>query len=257
MTDLTSFTDLNVSHLRGNKRPPDALRPITITPDYVPSANGSVLIECGDTRVICAASVEDRLPRWMMQEKNRTGWITAEYSMLPYAGGDRKMRESTQGKVGGRTQEIQRLIGRSLRTVVDLKKLGDRTIWIDCDVIQADGGTRTASITGGYLALYMALHHLVHRKVLKNVPLSAKVAAISVGLVDAVPLLDLDYTEDFSADVDFNVVMTDNGEFIELQGTAEEKPFSRSQLDQMLVMAEKGCRELHALQETIIEKIKG
>ncbi len=255
MTELTSFNDLNMSHLRAAKRSADALRPVLITPDYVPSTEGSILIEFGNTRVICVASIEEKLPRWMMQEKNRTGWITAEYSLLPYAGGSRKMRESTQGKIAGRTHEIQRLIGRSLRAVIDLEKLGDRTVWIDCDVIQADGGTRTASVTGGYLALYMALHRLVKRKVLKKMPLSKKVSAISVGIVDGKPLLDLDYSEDFAAEVDFNVVMTDSSEFIELQGTAEEKPFSRDMLNQMLTLAEKGCRELHTLQDSIIKQI--
>jgi ribonuclease PH len=255
MTELNSFKELNVAHVRSGKRKADELRTVNISLDYIPSAEGSVLIECGSTRVICVASVEDRLPRWMMQEPEKTGWITAEYSLMPYAGGARKMRESTQGKVGGRTHEIQRLIGRSLRSVVNLKMLGDRTLWIDCDVIQADGGTRTASITGGYIALYAALHRLVKRKVLKKMPMSKKVSAISVGIVQGQPLLDLDYTEDFSAAVDFNVVMTDSGEFIETQGTAEEQPFSRAQLEEMLSLAEKGCRELHALQESVIKQL--
>lgn len=174
---------------------------------------------------------------------------------MPYAGGGRKMRESTQGKVGGRTHEIQRLIGRSLRSAVNLKKLGDRTIWIDCDVIQADGGTRTASITGGFIALYAALHRLVKRKVFRKMPILRNVSAISVGIVQEQVLLDLDYTEDFAAAVDFNIVMTDKGEYIETQGTAEERPYTRAQLDEMLALGEKGCRELFALQNSIIEKL--
>lgn len=255
MPELNSFKDLNVSHVRSGKRAADELRNVRIELDYIPSADGSVLIECGNTRVICVASVEDRLPRWMMQDPNKTGWITAEYSLMPYAGGGRKMRESTQGKVGGRTHEIQRLIGRSLRSAVNLKQLGERTIWIDCDVIQADGGTRTASITGGFIALYAALHRLVKRKVLRNLPIQRNVSAISVGIVQGQALLDLDYTEDFAAAVDFNIVMTDKGEFIETQGTAEEKPYTRDQLDEMLALGEKGCRELFALQNSIIAQL--
>jgi len=255
MTELNSFNDLNVTHVRSGKRTADELRNVRIELDYIPSADGSVLIECGNTRVICVASVEDRLPRWMMQDPNKTGWITAEYSLMPYAGGGRKMRESTQGKVGGRTHEIQRLIGRSLRSAVNLKQLGDRTIWIDCDVIQADGGTRTASITGGFIALYAALHRLVKRKVIRKMPILRNVSAISVGIVQKQVLLDLDYTEDFAAAVDFNVVMTDKGEYIETQGTAEEHPYTREQLDQMLAVAEKGCRELFDLQNATIAQL--
>jgi ribonuclease PH len=255
MTELNSFNELNISHVRSGKRAVDELRPVHIALDYIPSADGSVLIECGNTRVICVASVEDRLPRWMMQEPQKTGWITAEYSLMPYAGGGRRMRESTQGKVGGRTHEIQRLIGRSLRSAVNLKQLGDRTIWIDCDVIQADGGTRTASITGGFIALYAAVHRLVKRKVLRKLPVLRNVSAISVGIVHGQALLDLDYSEDFAAAVDFNVVMTDKGEYIETQGTAEEQPYSRAQLDAMLALAEKGCRELYVLQNSIIAQL--
>ncbi len=252
MTELNNLKDLNVTLIRSGNRKADELREIKITPDFIPKADGSVLVEFGSTRVICAASVEEKIPRWMMNEKNKTGWITAEYSMTPYAGGQRKMRESTTGKVGGRTQEIQRLIGRSLRSVVALKHLGQRTIWIDCDVIQADGGTRTASITGGYIALYFALQKLVKEEKIKKIPMKRKVAAISVGVVGNEILLDLDYPEDLTAAVDFNVVMTDHGEFIEVQGTAEEKPFSRKQLDQMLILAEKGCKELFKLQDEAV-----
>ena len=190
----------------------------------------------------------------MQQNIRKQGWITAEYSLLPYAGGPRKMRESTAGRVGGRTQEIQRLIGRSFRSIVDLKALGERTIWIDCDVIEADGGTRTASVTGGYVALYVALRRLVKKRVIDRMPLKRRVSAISVGIVDKMPLLDLDYNEDAAADVDFNVVMTDAGEFVEVQGTAEERPFTHEQLSQMLALAEKGCRKLFALQEEALDK---
>ena len=253
MTELNSLKELNVTLIRSENRKADELRKIKITPNYIPQAAGSVLVEFGKTRVICAASVEEKIPRWMMNEKNKTGWITAEYSMTPYAGGKRKMRESTMGKIGGRTQEIQRLIGRSLRSVVTLKYLGLRTIWIDCDVIQADGGTRTASITGGYIALYLALQKFVDDGKIKRIPMKRKVSAISVGVVGDEILLDLDYPEDFAAAVDFNVVMTDTGEFIEVQGTAEERPFSRKQLDKMLKLAEKGCKELFKLQEEAVK----
>lgn len=244
MKELHSLEELSQVHLRSEGRAPDALRAVRITLDYVPSAPGSALIECGRTRVICVASVEEKLPRWMLQEKERTGWVTAEYSLLPYAGGERKMREATAGKVTGRTQEIQRLISRALRTAVDLKHLGERTVWIDCDVIEADGGTRTAAVTGGYLALYSALHRLVQQKKLKKLPIVRQVAAVSVGMVNQHALLDLDYAEDSAAEVDLNVVMTGDGEFVELQGTAEERPFSQEQLATMLALATRGCREL-------------
>lgn len=244
MKQLHSLEELSVAHVRSEGRAADQLRTVRITLDYVPSTPGSVLIECGRTRVICVASVEEKLPRWMQQEKERTGWVTAEYSLLPYAGGERKIREATAGKVTGRTQEIQRLIGRALRTAVDLKQLGERTLWIDCDVIEADGGTRTAAVTGGYLALYSALYRLLQQKKLKKLPIVRQVAAVSVGIVNQQALLDLDYAEDSAADVDLNVVMTGDGEFVELQGTAEERPFSQEQLATMLALATRGCREL-------------
>ncbi len=254
MTEHNSFKELDKLTLRAGGRKPDQLRAVTITPDYIPSALGSVLIECGRTRVICVASLEQKLPRWMMDEKERTGWVTAEYSLLPYAGGGRKMREATAGKVTGRTQEIQRLIGRALRAAVTLKDVGDNTIWIDCDVIEADGGTRTAAVTGGYLALHLALQRLVQRRILRKSPLLRRVAAVSVGMVGDRALLDLDYSEDSSAAVDFNVVMTDSGAFVEMQGTAEEQPFAPAQLAAMLELAQKGCAELFAIQDTIIRE---
>lgn len=254
MAELKSFEDLSSIIVRSENRKPDTLRSVTLTADYVGNAPASVLIECGRTRVICAASIQNKIPRWMMSEKDRTGWLTAEYRLLPYAGTDRKARESALGKIGGRTHEIQRLIGRSLRGAVDLKKLGERTIWIDCDVIEADGGTRTASITGGYIALAQAIDVLMKNKTIKENPLIHGISAVSVGIVDNTPVLDLDYREDFSAEVDLNVVMTHSGEFIEVQGTAEGAPFSRTQLDDMLALAEKGCSELRDIQSTLLPK---
>jgi ribonuclease PH len=258
MSEYTSFRDIDIElpFVRSDGRAFDGLRPATMTLDYIPSALGSVLIECGHTRVICVASVEDRLPRWMMQEQDRTGWVTAEYSLLPYAGGGRKMREATAGKLSGRTQEIQRLIGRALRAAVDLKKLGERTVWVDCDVIEADGGTRTASVTGGFVALYTALHRLARKNVIKHMPITRRVAAVSVGIVENCPVLDLNYEEDFAASTDFNIVMTDGGEFVEVQGTAEEAPFSPPQLQDLLALGEQGCRELLALQAEVLNGLE-
>lgn len=247
-----AFKELDKLGLRADGRKPDQLRTVRITPDYIPSALGSVLIECGRTRVICVASVENRLPRWMLDEQERTGWVTAEYSLLPYAGGDRKMREATAGKLSGRTQEIQRLIGRALRSAVDLQALGERTVWVDCDVIEADGGTRTAAVTGGYLALHLALRRLHQRRELKQLPLPRRVAAVSVGIVNGVALLDLDFSEDRTAAVDFNVVMTDADEFVEVQGTAEGQPFSGEQFAAMLALARAGCRQLLARQHDVL-----
>ncbi len=253
MTQIKNLKDLEIDIARNDGRQKNQLREIKITPNYIKNATGSVLIEAGNTRVVCVVSIENKIPRWMMQQGLRKqGWITAEYNMLPYAGGQRKMRESTMGKVSGRTQEIQRLIGRSFRAVVDLKALGERTIWIDCDVLEADGGTRTASITGAYVALSLAIKKLQKKNMIKGNPLKQQVSAISVGIVDGKALLDLDYSEDFAAEVDFNVVMTDSGEFIEVQGTAEEKPFTGDQLSQMLKLAEKGCKEIFELQKSVI-----
>ncbi len=236
-------------YIRSDGRKPDALRPLTFKKDFAPAATGSVLIHMGRTTVLCAASVQESVPRWMQAQKVSGGWITAEYSMLPYASAPRSMRESTSGRVGGRTQEIQRLIGRSLRAIVDLEALGARTIWVDCDVIQADGGTRTASITGAYVALRLAVNELIRRKLLETDPVREAVAAVSVGWVGGTPLLDLCYEEDAAADVDMNVVMTASGKFVEVQGTAETDPFPRKDLDRMLELAAQGIRKLIAAQK--------
>ena len=231
---------------RAGGRKPDAPRPLTFQLDYTRHAEGSVLVATGETKVICTASVENKVPPF--RRGADAGWLTAEYAMLPGATPTRSTREITAGKAGGRTMEIQRLIGRSLRSVVDLRCLGERTIWIDCDVIQADGGTRTASITGAFVALVLALRRLQETEPLRGPPLSGQVAAVSVGLVEGSPLLDLDYTEDSCAEVDLNVVMTAEGELIEILGTAEEAPFSRAQLNDMLDLAEIGIRHHAAAQ---------
>jgi ribonuclease PH len=229
---------------RPDGRKPDQLRPVKIHPRYVSTPAGSVLIEMGNTRVICAASVEEGVPRWMKEQGAKGGWITAEYSMLPYSTSPRKMRDATRGKIDGRSQEIQRLVGRALRAVTDLEKLGDRTVWIDCDVLEADGGTRTAAITGSYVALMLALRKLG----LSEGPVKHAVAAVSVGMLDGVPLLDLNYAEDSTAAVDMNVVMTDAGQLVEVQGTGEESTFTKKEMTAMLKLAEKGAKQLLAAQ---------
>jgi len=234
-------------------RTADAPRPTTITPDFTVHAEGSVLIEVGRTKVICTASVEERVPPFLRGQGK--GWVTAEYGMLPRATTTRTQREATAGKVGGRTQEIQRLIGRSLRSVTAMNELGERTVWIDCDVIQADGGTRTAAITGGFVALVLAVEKLRERGSLPRVPITDYVAATSVGVVAGTPMLDLAYEEDSKADVDMNVVKTSDGRFIELQGTAETTPFKRSELDVLLALADKGIAALMACQREVIGKI--
>lgn len=232
--------------MRPSQRSADALRTVRISRHYLKHAEGSVLIEFGDTKVICTASVDDGVPGFL---KGRgRGWVTAEYGMLPRSTGSRMRRESSAGKQSGRTQEIQRLIGRSLRAVVDLEKLGERQIQIDCDVIQADGGTRTASITGAYVALADAIGLLLREGKLSENPLRDQVAAISVGLYQGVPVLDLDYAEDSNCDTDMNVVMTGDGRFVEVQGTAEGEPFGDQELQAMLGLARSGIRELVALQ---------
>jgi ribonuclease PH len=231
----------------------DAVRPTRITAEYLMHAEGSVLIEVGRTKVICTASVEDRVPPFL--RGSGKGWVTAEYGMLPRATSTRTTREASAGKVGGRTQEIQRLIGRSLRSVTSLTELGERTIWVDCDVIQADGGTRTASITGGFVALVLALERLRSQTVIPRVPVSDYVAATSVGVVSGVALLDLAYDEDSRAEVDMNVVKTAGGLFIEVQGTAETKPFDRASLDALLALADQGIRSLVDKQREIVGKI--
>lgn len=238
---------------RYDGREADQLRPVKITRGFTQNPEGSVLIEVGLTRVLCTASVEEKVPPF--QKGTGLGWVTAEYSMLPRATQVRTPREASKGKLTGRTMEIQRLIGRALRSVVDFKKLGERTIWIDCDVLQADGGTRTASITGAYVALYDAIQHLMEKRTLKENPLQDSLAAISVGKVDGVPILDLAYPEDSRAEVDMNVVMTGAGKFVEIQGTAEEVPFDRNELDQFLGLAEKGIRELMSEQKTALKLV--
>jgi ribonuclease PH len=236
--------------MRSDNRPPSQLRSITITADYTMHAEGSVLIEAGNTKVICTASHEERVPPFL--RNTGKGWVTAEYGMLPRATTTRMQREASAGKVGGRTQEIQRLIGRSLRSVVDLPKLGERTLWIDCDVIQADGGTRTASITGAFVALALAMGKLRERGTLIDVPITDYVAAVSVGIVDGEPLLDLAYDDDSRADVDMNIVKTGNGRYIEVQGTAEGMPFGRDKLNALLDLADAGIDQLIAKQRKLV-----
>jgi ribonuclease PH len=231
-------------------RAPSDPRPTTITPGFLAHAEGSVLIEVGRTRVICTASVEDRVPPFL--RNSGKGWVTAEYGMLPRATSTRTQREATAGKVGGRTQEIQRLIGRSLRSITRLNELGERTIWIDCDVIQADGGTRTASITGGFVALVLALQRMRELAMIKDLPIVDYVAATSVGIVDGTALLDLAYEEDSKAEVDMNFVKTGDGRFIELQGTAEGLPFDRRALDALMGLADDGIKALIEKQRSIV-----
>lgn len=239
--------DPNSSRIDG--RAEADLRAVSFQMDIAPSAKGSTLIRVGRTAVICGVSVEPKVPRWMQMQKIEGGWLTGEYSMLPYATSDRSSRESSLGKVGGRTQEIQRLIGRSLRAIVDLKALGTRTLWVDCDVLEADGGTRTASITGAYVALRQAINRLLAAGELEEDPIREPVAAVSVGMVGGVPMLDLCYEEDLAASVDMNVVRTGSGRYVEVQGTAEGDPYSRAELDAMLALADQGCTELIRAQE--------
>lgn len=232
------------------ERQQDELRPIRITPHYIKHAEGSVLIEVGDTKVICTATVEERVPPFMKGQGK--GWVTAEYSMLPRATQVRNQRESAKGKLGGRTMEIQRLIGRALRSVVDLDKLGERTLTLDCDVIQADGGTRTTSITGAFVAMVLALKKLQETKSLPVFPVTDFLASVSVGVVGGKPVLDLCYEEDSSAKVDMNVVMTGQGQFVEVQGTGEDSPFSRKELDDLLALAEIGIMQMIEIQKSVL-----
>ena len=236
--------------MRPSQRLPNQLREIRITRHYTKHAEGSVLIECGDTKVICTASVEERVPPH--KKGSGEGWVTAEYGMLPRSTGSRMQREAAKGKQSGRTQEIQRLIGRSLRAVVDLKKLGERTIQIDCDVIQADGGTRTASITGSFVALQDAVSGLMQKGLVSESPLKDSIAAISVGIYQGVPVLDLDYIEDSECDTDMNVVMLGSGHFVEVQGTAEGHAFSRAEMDELLELAKSGIEELIQMQQAAL-----
>jgi len=238
---------------RVDSRAYDELRPIKIIPGYQSFAEGSALIKLGRTHVLCSVSVEERVPNFL--RGSGTGWITAEYAMLPRATVTRTRRDSSLGRVTGRNQEIQRLIGRSVRAVVDLSALGERTLTVDCDVIQADGGTRTAAITGAYVALRQALETLANMGVISSIPLKSAVAATSVGIVRSYMMLDLCYDEDYNAAVDFNVVMTSKGEFVEVQGTAEGKPFSRESIDDLLSLAEKGIKQLFQIQQEVLESI--
>ena len=235
---------------RPDGRRPDQLRPVRITPGCQPYAEGSAMIEMGDTAVLCAASVEEQVPRWM--RGRGTGWVTAEYDMLPRATSSRRSRDRDAGRTASRSQEIQRLIGRSLRAATDLPTLGERAIYLDCDVLQADGGTRTAAITGAYVALHQALQGLVDAGKLERVPLRCAVAAISVGLRDGRLLLDLNYAEDSAADADFNIVMNDAGDIVEIQGTAEGMPFPRRRVDEAITLAARGIEELFAAQRAAL-----
>lgn len=238
--------------VRADGRRTNQLRPVRFQNHIAPYAAGSTLIEWGNTRVICGVTVEDAVPRWMKEQAVPGGWITAEYAMLPYSTLNRKQRDSTRGKIDGRSQEIQRLIGRAMRTALDLEKLGARTLWVDCDVLQADGGTRTAAITGGYVALALAIRKLMAEGKLSESPLRRAVAAVSIGIVQKQALLDLCYEEDVAAEVDLNLVMDSGGEFIELQGTGEEATFSEEQLAEMLELGKAGVRELLAAQQAAL-----
>ncbi|QIC08007.1 ribonuclease PH [Brevibacillus sp. 7WMA2] len=240
--------------MRLDGRSSDQLRPVKITRNYIKHAEGSCLIEVGDTKVICTATLEEKVPPFM--RNGGKGWITAEYSMLPRATETRNARESSRGKVGGRTMEIQRLIGRALRSVVKLEAMGERTIWLDCDVIQADGGTRTASITGAFVAMVDAMNTLVTTGTWKELPITDFLAATSVGVVEGVPVLDLNYKEDSSAIVDMNVIMTGAGKYVELQGTGEESPFSTEELMQLLALGQKGIQDLIELQKEVLGEVK-
>ena len=241
--------------MRSDGRLDEQLRPTRITPNYLVHAEGSVLVESGKTKVICTASVEDRVPPF--RRNSGRGWVTAEYGMLPRATSTRTQRESSAGRVGGRTQEIQRLIGRSLRAVTKMEELGERTITLDCDVIQADGGTRTASITGAFVALALAIHRMREQDLIRTVPIVDYVAATSVGIVEGMPMLDLAYAEDSKADVDMNIIKTGAGLYIEIQGTAEAMPFGREALNRLLDLADTGIRQLIALQRGLVGNILG
>jgi ribonuclease PH len=237
---------------RADGRGADQLRPVSFEAGFAPHATGSVLIRYGSTQVICAATIEPGVPTWMKQQGVKGGWLTAEYSMLPYSTHERKARDINKGRLDGRTVEIQRLIGRSLRAAIDLEKLGQNTLWLDCDVLQADGGTRTAAITGAYVAARLAVQKLIDLGRLRESPLTDSVAAVSVGLFGGTGLLDLAYVEDKDAQVDFNVVMTGQGQFVEVQGTGEESTFSHAQLDALLALAQKGLKELSGLQAAFL-----
>lgn len=238
---------------RPNGRKADELRKLRLTKNYIKYAEGSCLIELGDTKVIATASVENTVPPFLRGKG--AGWVSAEYGMIPRSCKTRVQREASKGRLGGRTHEIQRLIGRSMRTVVDTAKLGERTVWMDCDVIQADGGTRCASITGSFVALVLALEQMRKSKLIESVPVSDYVAAVSVGMIDGKPSLDLDYDEDSGAEVDMNVIMTGDGRYIEVQGTAEREPFKKEEMDRLLILARKGIGELITAQKKILKEL--
>ncbi len=244
---------LEESSLRPDGRPADKLRDIKITRNFLKTAEGSALIEIGNTKVICTASIEDKVPPFLKDRKK--GWVTAEYSMLPRSTSTRTSRESATGKIGGRTHEIQRLIGRAMRSVTDLEALGERTIWLDCDVIQADGGTRTASITGAFVALLDAIRYAQENRIIDKQPVKNYIAAVSVGIIDGKPMLDLSYEEDAAAEVDMNIVMTDSDKFIEIQGTAELNPFDNNMLQELLSLAKSGIKEIIAIQKKVLEDV--
>jgi ribonuclease PH len=239
--------------MRQDGRRPEQLRPVTIEPGFVRAATGSALISCGGTRVICTASVDESVPRWLKDQGR--GWLTAEYGMLPASTGERRQRDVSRGRPDGRTVEIQRLIGRALRGVVDFQGLGERTVWVDCDVIEADGGTRCAAITGGFAALQLALARLVEEGKVARLPLTQSVAAVSCGVVDGAALLDLDYVEDSGAEVDMNVVMTGDGGLVEVQATGERAPLSRASLDELLALAAGGIEQLRAAQVVVAGEV--
>jgi ribonuclease PH len=249
---MTQTADVMIEGVRADGRRSDQIRELRFRNHIAPNAAGSTLIECGNTRVICAAMLEESVPRWMKEQNVTGGWITAEYSMLPYSTLDRKTRDITKGKIDGRSQEIQRLIGRSIRAAINLEKLGARTIWVDCDVLQADGGTRTAAITGAYVALSLAIRKLLTEGKLTESPLLHPVAAVSMGMVNGHAMLDLCYTEDVAATVDFNLVMNAAGEFIELQGSGEEATFTQAQLNALLELGKAGIRTLLAAQQAAL-----
>ena len=249
---MTQTADVMIEGVRVDGRRTDQIRPVRFQNHIAPHAAGSTLIECGNTRVICSATFEESVPRWMKEQNVTGGWITAEYSMLPYSTLERKARDITKGKIDGRSQEIQRLIGRSIRAAIDLERLGSRTMWVDCDVLQADGGTRTAAITGAFVALSLAIRKLIAENKLAQSPLLHPVAAVSMGMVGGRPMLDLCYAEDAAAAVDFNLVMNAAGEFIELQGSGEEATFTQAQLTALLDLGKVGIRDLLAAQQAAL-----
>lgn len=240
---------------RNDKRAYDQLREVKITKDYTKYADGSVLIESGNTKVLCTAMIEEKIPVFLKGQNK--GWITAEYRMLPSSTASRKIRDSSKGKIDGRNMEIQRLIGRTLRSIIDLKKLGERTLWVDCGVIQADGGTRTAAITGAFIAIMQAVKKLKDAKKIKEIPMDHFVAAISVGVVNGQPLLDLCYEEDSKAEIDMNVVMTETGDYIEIQGTGEARPMKKEEFNKLLALSEKGIMELIEIQKKALMDVEG